>query len=300
MALPENALRESPLKMEIQILQVPYDSGHKNVRMGIGPAHIVSRGLSKRGQAEMHVAEVVVEDRFPQEVGTTFQVAHALAARVQEATHHRRFPLVLAGNCMSSLGTLAGLDEPAGVVWLDAHGDLNTPESTLSGFLDGMALATITGRCWSNLVSTFSGFEPVPDRQVILLGARDLDPAERMLLDGSAMTHIDTPSLRQAGVESALRPALERICKLTPRIYLHIDLDVLDVSAARVNRFSSAGGLTVAELLHVVRFVGSHSSLAAAAITAYDPAFDEGNKALNAAVEVIALLGDLVGSSAAT
>jgi len=283
--------------MAIQIIQVPYDSGHRNVRMGNGPAHIVNRGLRKPSQAEIPIDEVVVEELVPLEVGTTFQLARVLAARVREAANRRRFPLVLAGNCMSALGTLAGLDEPAGVVWLDAHGDLNTPESTLSGFLDGMALATVTGRCWSNLVSTFSGFEAVPDRQVILLGARDLDPAEQVLLDASAITHIDTAWLRQAGVESTLGPALERVCKLTPRIYLHIDLDVLDVSAVRVNHFSSRGGLTVAELLRVVRFVGSHSPLAAAAITAYDPAFDEGDKALNAAGEVIALLDELVGSS---
>ena len=281
--------------MTIQIIQVPYDSGHKNLRMGNGPAHIVNRGLKKLGQAKIHIDEVVVEDSVPLEVGTTFQLARVLAARVREAVDQSHFPLVLAGNCISSLGTLTGLGEPVGVVWLDAHGDLNTPESTLSGFLDGMALATITGRCWSNLVSTFSGFEPVPDRQVILLGTRDFDPAEQMLLDGSAISLIKTPSLRQAGVEAALGPALERICKLTPRIYLHIDLDVLDVSAARVNHFSSPGGLTVAELLQVVRLVGSRSSLAAAAITAYDPAYDEDDKALNAAVEVIALLGDLLG-----
>jgi len=281
--------------MPIQIIQVPYDSGHKNLRMGNGPAHIVNRGLKKRSASEIHIDEVTVEDHFPLEVGTAFQLARVLAARVREAVDQSHFPLVLAGNCMSSLGALTGLGEPVGVVWLDAHGDLNTPESTLSGFLDGMALATITGRCWSNLVSTFSGFEPVPDRQVILLGARDFDPAEQMLLDGSAITLIKTPSLRQAGVDATLGPALERICKLTPRIYLHIDLDVLDVSAARVNHFSSAGGLTVAELLQVVRFVGSRSSLAAAAITAYDPAFDEGDRALHAALEVIALLGELLG-----
>jgi len=281
--------------MPIQIIQVPYDSGHKNLRMGNGPAHIVNRGLKKRSASEIHIDEVTVEDHFPLEVGTAFQLARVLAARVREAVDQSHFPLVLAGNCMSSLGALTGLGEPVGVVWLDAHGDLNTPESTLSGFLDGMALATITGRCWSNLVSTFSGFEPVTDRQVILLGTRDFDPAEQMLLDGSAISLIKTPSLRQAGVEATLGPALEKICRVTPKIYLHIDLDVLDVSAARVNHFSSAGGLTIAELLQVVRLVGSRSSLAAAAITAYDPAYDEDDKALNAAVEVIALLGDLLG-----
>lgn len=286
--------------MEIQIIQVPYESGHRNFRMGNGPAHIVSRGLKRPGRPAIHIDEVVVDDHVPQEVSTTFQVAHALAARVREAVNYGRFPVVLAGSCMTALGTLAGLNEPAGVLWLDAHGDLNTPESTLSGFLDGMALATITGRCWSNLLSTFPGFEPVADRQVILLGARDFDPPERQLLEMSAITLIETPQLRQTSVESALQPALERVRQLTPRIYLHIDLDVLDVSEARVNHFSSSGGLTLDELLRVVRFVCSHASLAAAAITAYDPATDESDRALNAAAEMVALLSDPTGHPAKT
>src|SRR5208337_1736917 len=108
--------------------------------------------------------------------------------------------------------------------------------------------------------------------------------------DASAITLIETPMIRQAGVEAALRPALERICKFASRIYLHIDLDVLDITEARINQLSCSGGLTLAELLDVIRLVCAHSSLAAAAITAYDPAYDEGDRALNAALQVIALL----------
>lgn len=280
--------------MEIQIIQVPYDSGHKDFRMGNGPAHIVNRGLKKPGQAGTYIEEVLIENRFPLEVGTTLQVSKALADRVREAVNQSRFPFVLAGGCMSSIGTLAGLESPVGVLWLDAHGDLNTPETTVSGFFDGMALATVTGRCWRNLTGTISGFRAVPDRHAILLGARDFDPAERQLLDTSAVTLIETRIIRQQSVSGALGPALERLCDFTQKVYLHIDLDVLDIMEACVNQFSCSGGLTLAELLDVIRFVWSRSSVAAAAVTAYDPAYDQGDKALQAASEIVALLNNLV------
>ena len=268
--------------------------------MGDGPAHIVNHGLKKRGQEGIYIEEALIENRFPLEVCTTVQVARALADRVREAVNQSRLPLVLAGGCMSSIGTLAGLQAPVGVLWLDAHGDFNTPETTVTGFFDGMALATVTGRCWRNLAATVPGFQSVPDSQVILLGARDFDPAERQLLDMSAVTLIGTPKIRLAGVPRALEPALERIHGLTQRIYLHIDLDVLDITEAHVNQFSCSGGLTLAELLDVIRLVSSHSSVAAAAITAYDPACDEGDRALNAASEIMALLSNLVRPSGTT
>jgi arginase len=98
---------------------------------------------------------------------------------------------VLAGNCISCIGTLAGLgDPPPAIIRLDAHGDFNTPESTLSGFLDGMVLATAVGRCWGKLAATIPGFHPTPEAQVVLLSARDFDVDERALLDHSAVSLI--------------------------------------------------------------------------------------------------------------
>jgi len=258
--------------------------------MGKGPLRIVSNGLKQSGLAGIHVVEVPAEGKFPFEVGTTLRVARLLARAVRETVNQGGFPLVLAGGCMSSIGTLAGLGAPVGVLWLDAHGDFNTPETTVSGFFDGMALATATGRCWRSLAATIPGFEPVPESQVILLGARAFDPAERKLLARSAVTLIETSALRRTGVRGRLEPELKRLRAVTSKIYLHIDLDVLDVAEARVNQFSCAGGLTVTELLDVVRLARAHPSLAGLAITAYDPACDEGDKALQAALAIVALL----------
>jgi arginase len=178
--------------VDIQIIQVPYDSGQKNRRMGNGPEHIVSSIKKEDGLSGIFFEEVAIENHFPLEIGTTLQVAQALAGRVQEAVRRRRFPIVLAGGCTTAIGTLAGLGAPARVLWLDAHGDFNTPDTTVSGFFGGMALATVTGRCWTKVVGMIPGFRTTPDSDVILLGAREFDSAERSLLETSAVTLITT------------------------------------------------------------------------------------------------------------
>lgn len=282
--------------MRTQIIQVPYDSGYKDYRMGRGPRHIVHRVKAEKNfPVDLLENVVVVQDRFALEIGTSFAVACELAAKVRDATSCRDFPLVLAGNCISCIGTLAGLgDPPPAIIWLDAHGDFNTPESTISGFLDGMALATAVGRCWGRLATTVPGFRPVPETQVVLLGARDFDVDERALLDRSTISLIDAQDIHKHDLRAALTPLLSKIQTLAGHAYLHMDLDVLDPAEARVNHFAPTGGLTLAELLAIVSLVREHFALAAAAITAYDPDYDEGEKGVKAAVDVIRELSKLV------
>jgi arginase len=244
---------------------------------------------------ELEADEVEVQDRFALEVGTSFAVARQLAEKVGDVSGRGDFPLVLAGNCISCIGTLAGMgDPPPAIIWLDAHGDFNTPETTVSGFLDGMALATAVGRCWGKLAATVPGFRPVPETQAVLLGARDFDVDEHALLDSSAVSLIDAQRIRKHGLRAALEPLLSRIQTDAGRAYLHIDLDVLDPAEARVNHFAPTGGLTLAELLGIVSLVRERFALAATAITAYDPEYDEGEKAIRAAVDVIRELSKLV------
>ena len=145
--------------MQTQLIQVPYDSGRKDVRMGNGPGHLVRKSLAQLKAAGVHIERIETDDAFPLEAGTTFKVLKLLSERVRHAAQHAQFPLILAGGCISCVGTLAGLDSGAtAVVWLDAHGDFNTPETTLSGFLDGMALATATGTMLEKLSQQYSRF----------------------------------------------------------------------------------------------------------------------------------------------
>jgi len=283
--------------MKVQVLAVPYDSGVRDVRMGLGPERLLGRGLAgllaKRGHdATVATVEIPVASP-PLEIGGTFQLNQLLAGRVHAAVAAGSFPVVLAGNCNTAAGTLAGIGcEGTGVLWFDSHGDLNTPETTGSGLFDGMALAIVTGRCWSRLSAAIPGFVPVPDGNVVLAGARDLDPAEEALLAVSGIGVVHAGSLR--GDAEELEKMLSVLAARVRREYVHLDLDVLDRDEAPANQFAAAGGPTVKETTEVLRLAAARIPVVALAITAYDPAFDPDSRAADAAVALVGTVLDTV------
>ena len=277
--------------MHVEILLVPYDSGHRAVGMGRGPLHLIEYGLEDALRSAGHrvlITPVDCDVDPPTEVAVAFDLARTIATAVGAARAAGRFPLVLSGNCISAIGTVAGLGADVGVLWLDAHADLNTPESTRSGFLDGMAAAVLTGRCWRELVGSVPGMRPVEDRRLVLIGARDLDPPEQALLDGSGIGHVAPASVRERGARDAVAPLVAGMTggDGPARFYLHVDLDVLDPSIARANRFAAPGGLTVEHVVAVAGLAADAGTLAGAAITAFDPAFDDHGRDSAAATRI--------------
>jgi arginase len=222
------------------------------------------------------------------EIRAAFDLAARLSERVSAARADGALPIVLAGNCATAMGTLAGLgDADPAILWLDAHADLNTPETTRSGMLDGMALAIATGRCWPALAATIPGFCVVPDARVCLAGTRDVDAGEAELLRSSAAT-----VLSPSDVSVHLSPALDTLRAQTETVYLHIDLDVLDPSEGTVNAFSAPGGLRLAEVLELIRATRSRFRLGAAALTAYDPSYDADGRIAAAALAILDALAE--------
>ena len=269
--------------MDVAIILVPYDSALRERRMGAGPWRMLDAGLADRLRAAGHrvrILQVAPRIRPHAEIRTAFELMERIAEAVRVARQAGRFPLVLAGNCNSAAGTVSGLDG-VGVCWLDAHGDFNTPETTIGGFLDGMALSMLTGRCWRQLTSTIPGFAAVPDEHVILLGARDLDPQEAELLSRARLHHLPSAGARDGRIEAALDALARRVRGL----YLHIDLDVLDPSEGRANSFAAAGGLSRADLRRVVASARARFDLRGAALTAYDPECDPDGRICERAIE---------------
>jgi arginase len=208
-----------------------------------------------------------------------------LSTAVREARAAGRFPIVLAGNCNTALGTLAGLGaESTAVAWFDAHGDFNTPETTRSGFLDGTAVAMITGRCWTQLAATIPGFSPIADNRVCLIGTRDLDALESALLDGSGVDVIKPDQLR-----SALPRTLTRLREHADSIYVHLDLDVLDSAVATANSYALSGGLTLEDLEDALTAIAGQFRIAGVTLSAYDPAADTSGHAAEAAIRLICI-----------
>jgi arginase len=244
--------------------------------MGAGPENLVQGDLpaelARAGHPVVATTMIDLPAGSRGEIGSAFSLMAELAGAVRSARAMRRFPLVLAGNCNTAVGTVAGLGggEGTAVVWFDAHGDFNTPESTVTGFLDGMALAMLTGRCWSQMTRGVPHFRPVAESAACLVGARDLDALEADMLAGSAVRLIIP-----ADVRSGLPTALASVRPHATRAYVHVDLDVLDPSEGSANEFSVGGGLALDELIQAIDAVGAAVSIEAAALTAYDPAIDQ-------------------------
>jgi arginase len=275
--------------MQVALIAVPYHLGHESLGMGAGPNRLLAAGAAdvlRRADHEVEVERVRLEPQ-PNEVAAVFATAGLVARQVAAAVDRGAFPLVLSGNCFCSLGVVAGLGADVGVVWLDAHADFNTAESTASGFADGMGLAVLTGTGWNGLREQIPGYRTVRERNVVLVGARDFDPAEEARLRASEMARLDAS---EAGSRLAL--ALSDLASRVGGVYFHLDLDVLDPSEGRANEYSAAGGLRASEVAAAIEEVGGRLPLRAASVTAYDPSFDPDGSLAETAVELIVRIAD--------
>ena len=262
------------MTVRVEALVIPFDSGFQGLRMGAGPRELIRTGFADNLGAGATITEYAPGDeRFRGEIASAFDIQRWLSVRVSGCRERGAFPLVLAGNCSTSVGTFAGLRSRSrkvpGVCWFDAHGDFNTPETSESGFLDGMALATLTGRCWTTLTRLVPDFRPADDASILMFGTRDLDTAERNALSAS---RIHWPSSSRDSVSDSER--LLALRENVGEVYLHIDLDVLDESVARVNQYACPGGMSVERVLDLIRAIGASFHIGAAALTAWDPSYD--------------------------
>ncbi|HVN53063.1 MAG TPA: arginase family protein [Anaerolineaceae bacterium] len=230
--------------MNIHIFQVPYDSGRRDERMGAGPGHLLDRGLANYLRAHGHmvwISEIESSDPFPSEIKTSFELYRQLGAQVREGLDQGRLPLVLSGNCSAALGGIAGWEGATGcdlgILWLDAHGDFNTPDISPSGFLDGMGLATAAGLGWKSLALSIPGFRPVLPERIVHLGGRDFDRDEEALLRQQGVALVTAPQVRENGLAESLEPALDRLRRSVRDVYLHLDLDGLDPLETPANLF---------------------------------------------------------------
>jgi arginase len=270
----------------LQVITWPFQDGLPDIGMGAGPA-VLARGLPGTP-----VAIPPVPARRP-EIGRIMELDRRLAAAVHAAVEAGALPLVLAGACMSAVGTVSGAGaDGLGVVWLDAHADFDTPEDNMSGFFDVMALAVVTGAGWKALRETVPGYAPVPEDRVVLAGVRDLEPYQRARLGRSAVR-----ALPGAFTAEDLAAALDELRERVDRVYLHVDLDVLDSRAGRANEYAAPGGPGPDVVVGAVDAVFDRFAVAAAALTAYDPSEDTNGRAREVGRRVIGRIRERAGAS---
>jgi arginase len=268
--------------MTLLAIEVPYMNGDPRHAACKGPARLAS-------EAGLRSAAVDVDVDGAAALEAAFAVNRALAARVREAVAHGDTPLVLPGCCDAAMGVLAGVEHArCGVVWIDAHGDFNTPETSPSGFLPGMALAAIVGHCHAEAWATMGDATPVAEEATLLLGTRDLDPAERIRLERSPARTIEWRGGRPLG--DPLQ-AIESLAARVDDVYLHIDLDGLDPELVpSVIPYRSPGGLSLAQATGVIAAVRARLRLVAATVSYYSPELDVDERTLRTALALIAAI----------
>ena len=171
-------------------------------------------------------------------------VESVVAGAVSAAAADGGFPVVVCGDCSTALGVMAGLQaagQAPGIVWFDAHGDVQTPETTASGYPAGMPLRLLTGYR-PELIAGRLGLRPVPEEHIVLAGARDLDPPEVSYLAASEIQQRDVAGVAAAAAGLPDIP-----------LYVHVDFDVLDPGEVPGVRFPAPGGPAASQLAGALR-----------------------------------------------
>lgn len=290
----------SAISTGVSLIQVPYHAGDDSVGSSKGPERMLAAGadrlLAERG-CEVTVERVVRCGPFRDTAVSAAAVNKHLADRVRTALDAGSLPIVLAGSCNSALGVLAGFDHArCGAVWLDAHGDFNTPETTVSGFFAGMSMAIITGHCYRDYWARIGDATPLNEEAIVMYGVRDLSPeAERERLERSSIAVV---GWRDGVPESDLLAPLDLLSQRVHEVYLHVDFDGFAPEVAPgVADEPVPGGLSLADAEKIVQATAEHFRVRAATLATFTPARDEAERTLRVALRIIEMLGDYAGAA---
>lgn len=273
-------------QMEISLLEVPYDLGADGQGAARAAASLARASASTLGSSVERIARIAP---FRDTGSASLAVNRELAKAVRNAVAAERVPVVLAGSCDVSLGVVGGLDHATcGIVWFDAHGDFNTPDTTVTGFFGGMPLAVLTGHCYANLWSQVGDSRPVAEDAVLLVGARELDPLERQFLERTRVSVCGCQGGQPAPVFNVM---LTNLAQRVAQVYLHFDLDVLDPEGAPGLDLPVPGGLSIEGASRAIRAIAGLFNIRAAAIaTTFNPDRDPGDRTLRAGLKLVELL----------
>jgi arginase len=287
---------------EVAVIGATLDLGQGRRGVDMGPSAIRYAGLEERlvslgyivrdhGNVETAVPEATTlqdeQARFLPEIKET---CARIAAKVVEESADGALPLVLGGDHSVALGTLGGLASahgPGGVLWIDAHADINTPETSPSGNVHGMALAAALGLAGDAFASDAWPLPAVDAKRVALVGLRQADAGERRLLREAGVRVFTMSEVDRIGVERAMREALDHVAG--PNfVHVSLDLDALDPEIAPGVGTPVQGGLTYREAHLAMELVAESELAGSLEVVEVNPILDRENSTAVTAVELVA------------
>jgi arginase len=289
-------------KREIAIIGAALDLGQGRRGVDMGPSAIRYAGLEERltslgydvrdhGNVETAVPEATaLHDETARFLPEIKETCARIAAKVVEETEAGAMPLVLGGDHSLALGTLGGLASVHGVggaLWIDAHADMNTPETSPTGNVHGMPLAAALGLAGPEFESDAWPLPALDPRRVALLGLRQADAGERRLLREAGVRVFTMSEIDRIGVERATREALDRVGG-SGFVHVSLDMDVLDPEVAPGVGTPVRGGLTYREAHLALELVAESGLAGSLEVVEVNPILDRENTTALTAVELVA------------
>lgn len=266
--------------MQIQPITVPYRYDEKDEGLGLGPAALLDAGLVARLEksgfrlAPVRAAALADDDREEGRTAVNIGTLGAsTASLVAEALRSGAGALVLAGDDTAAVGVVAGLQQVAGdarlgVVWFDAHGDFNTPETSFSGILAGMPVAIIAGYAGPLWRGAAGLTTPVRTGRIMLAGVRELDQKEQELLETTSVQIVRADAVR---VGTSFAETVRAFATAIDLLLLHVDLDVLDPQHVPSSSTPSANGLSIDETVAAMASVFQTGKVIAVCVSSLNP-----------------------------
>ncbi|MDN4606480.1 arginase [Sporosarcina highlanderae] len=294
--------------LDISIIGVPLDYGQSRRGVDMGPSAIRYAGAIKRlgaighrlqDEGDIRVSAIENKDYGETNLKNLEEVVQAtseLANRVAKVVENGRFPLVFGGDHSIAIGTLAGLTSKyknLGVIWYDAHADLNTAETSPSGNIHGMPLAVSMGLGHEKLVNIFSVGQKVRPENIVIIGARSVDQGERALIKEKGIKVFTMHEIDRDGMTSVMKEALAYLkSKNLDGVHLSLDLDGLDPLYTPGVGTPVPGGISYRESHLAMEMLEDSGLITSAEFVEVNPILDEKNKTADVAV---GLMGSLFG-----
>lgn len=292
--------------MIVHVLGVPMDLGSGRRGVDMGPSAIRIAGLAERlaelGHRVVDEGDVAIKNMEELKIGNDRarylpEIARAsaiIARKVERIMGLDHFPLVLGGDHSIAIGTVSGIAAFAhrqakklGLLWVDAHGDINTPETSPSGNIHGMPLAALLGFGADELISIAGASAKVDPANVALVGIRSLDGGEKKRLKETGVQVQTMADIDRHGVQRVMEKALARVVDGTDFVHVSVDLDAVDPSVAPGVGTPVKGGLDYREAHLIMEVIADAGVMTSMELVEVNPILDQCNASAEFAVELV-------------
>ena len=303
---PHGGVQSLPPR-QIRILGVPLDLGQSRRGVDMGPSAVRVAGLEARLEALGHVVTdggnvpvAIAETRNAGDVNAKYlheirETCERVAGMVQQTLEEGVTPLILGGDHSVAAGSVSGLAEfyrrrqqKVGLLWIDAHSDINTPATSPSGNVHGMPLAALLGLGPDELANIFDWRPKIDAQNTVLIGVRDIDMTEKENIRRAGISEVFTMrDIDERGMRNVMEEALRTAGRGTAGYHVSLDMDWIDPEDAPGVGTPVRGGATYREAHLAMEILADHGRLLSFEVVEVNPVIDEHNRTADLAVELI-------------